>query len=607
MNAAVRPKYETITTMDRLEEWIKAAYAAGVLAFDTETDSLDVMSANLVGIALSTAPMNGCYIPLSHDDGEQLPLQDVLDALTPLLVDPFVTKVLQNAKFDLHIMHRYGVHIAPVEDTMLKSYAMYGGKHRHGMDELAVRYLNYQPISFKQVAGNGTFNQVPLAPATQYSAEDADITLRLAWLFHEQMGKDPDATRVYCGLDRPLIDVLAKMERRGVLVDRQTLSELTTAFRTEANRALDEAEQIAGPFNPASPQQVAKVLEKLGVRIDETTDSGQTATGASVLEDALAKDQGYLTPPARTLIKSILEFRKFNKLIGTYTEGLQRAINPTTGRVHPSFGMASTTTGRLACSEPNLQNIPIRTDEGKLIRSAFIPEEGNVLISADYSQIELRALAHATGDETLLWSFDKCLDIHQATAATVWRVPFEKVTKDQRRNAKTVNFGIIYGMSAWGLSRQLGISTDEADRMIDDYFRGFPGILAFMERAKDFARANGYVPTIYGRKVWVPDINSTNQGRRHYAERAAVNAPIQGTAADVIKAAMLSVDRALEESGLDAAMLLQVHDELVFEASEEHADAALVLIKKTMENAVDYLDVPLLVDAKVGRNWLEAH
>ena len=601
-----RAKYVTIDDMDTLDAWIKDAYTTGVLAIDTETSGLSFMEDELVGISLSTRPGNGAYIPLAHMEGKQLPLQDVLDALAPLLSCPVVMKVLFNGKFDFNFFSRYGLYVGPFEDAMLAANSMYGGKHRMNMDELSSRYLGHTTIKFAEVAGGGTFDQVAIEPATAYAAEDSEVTLRLMYLMQDHLANDPGGMAVYSQLEQPLVPIISRMEMAGVKVDGAYLDELTGQFKAAMDEALDKAVMAAGAdFNPGSPQQVGKVLERAGITINEQTASGQTATGVEVLEERL-KD-GDITGRGKDLVEAILDWRKHAKLIGTYTRGLKAHINEQTGRVHPSFGLASTTTGRLACSEPNIQNIPIRTEEGRLIRGAFIAEPGHTLISADYSQIELRVLAHACGDEALFLAFDRGLDIHQATASEVWNIPFDDVTKDQRRNAKAVNFGIIYGQSAWGLARGLGISKDEAEDIIAAYFDRFPGIRGFMDNAMQFATDHGYVHTMAGRKVWFPDIKTGTKGQRGHALRAAVNAPIQGTAADIIKQAMIDVDAMLTEEGFDTRMLLQVHDELVFEAPEHEVEKVMPMIVHTMETAVSYLDVPLLVEAKSAYNWLEAH
>lgn len=579
------------------------------MAFDTETTGLDAQQVDLVGICMSVREGTGCYIPTGHSTSEpQLPLQTVIDYLRPVLESPVILKVLHNAKYDMAIMHRYGIELTPIADTMLMSNSMFGGLHRHGMDECSARYLRYQPIKFTEVVPNGTtFADVSHDAATAYAAEDGDVTLRLHQVMRTKLAADPAGMSVYTNLELPLVPVIARMERTGIKADVPYLGELTKQFTHERDLRLDMAESLAGiEFNPASPLQVGEVLKRMGVALTETTESGQTATGVKVLEDVL--ETGELPDNgSEELIRVILDWRKFNKLIGTYTEALPTRVNPHTGRIHPSFGMASTTTGRLACSEPNLQNIPARTAEGKLLRNAFVAEPGHKLISADYSQIELRVLAHATGDPNLLGAFDNGIDIHTMTAALVNDVTIEAVTKDMRRDAKAVNFGIVYGISGYGLARQLKISVDDADRLIAGYFRRFGSIQSYMERAKEMARQNGYVMTMAGRKVWAPDINSGSRARRRYAERAVVNAPIQGTAADIIKEAMIKVDAMLAANEMQTRLLLQVHDELVFEAPDREVAVVLPMINECMESVADYIDVPLVVDAKSGATWGDAH
>lgn len=607
-----RLKYETIVDLKRLNFVIDEAWLSGLVCVDSETSGLDSQQCDLVGVCLSVRPGTGVYVPLGHSTGEpQISLQAAIAHLKPLLEHPMITKVLLNAKFDMAVFHRYGIDLSPVEDVMLMSNSMFGGSGRHGMDYLSERWLRYAPIKFAEVVGSGanqlTFDAVPIDRACQYASEDADITLRLFDVMSGKLRNDPDGRHVYETLERPLINVIARMERFGIVANHSYLSELTAQFTASAERCLDEAYGLAGvEFNLASPRQVGEVLRRMGVGLTETTETGQIATGVEVLQDVL--ENGQLPENgAAELIAAILEYRKFTKLIGTYTDALPKRINPNTGRIHPSYGMASTTTGRLACSEPNLQNIPVRTAEGKLLRKAFIAPPKHKLISADYSQIELRVLAHATGDEALFRAFETGLDIHQMTASEVWGIPFEEVSKDKRRDAKAVNFGIIYGQSAYGLSRGLKISVDEAERIIRDYFARFKSIESYMERARAAARKTGYVTTIAGRKVWAPDINSGSRARRRYAERAVVNAPIQGTAADVIKEAMIKVDAWLQQEELRTRLLLQVHDELVFEAPDDEVDYVLTGAKQIMESVAEYIDVPLVVDANAGDNWQEAH
>jgi DNA polymerase-1 len=607
--SATRLEYVTIRDMDTLKDVIKRAYRAGGFCVDTETTGLNVMQDTLVGIALAVEPYQGYYIPLAHAEGEQLSMDEVLAELKPALEDPCLLKILHNAKFDKQILMRYGITLTGIEDSMLISYAMHGGKHRHNMDDLAWLHLKHRTTKFKEVAGDGTFDLVPIEAATHYAAEDADVTLRLYHVLVDMLAKDPEAMHVYANIDLPLVDVIADMEQAGVAVDTHRLGELTALYQKEVDAALDEIEAILGhEMNPASPRQVAAALEELRVYINELTASGQTATGKDVLEDLLKDDT--VNAEGKTLIKAILRWRKFSKLISTYTDALPKCVDPDTGRIHPSFGMAHTNTGRLACSEPNLQNQPSPNKDpvtGTQIRSAFIPEPGNVLIAADYSQIELRVLAQACGDPALLQAFTDGVDIHKVTAAKVLNKPVDQVTSVDRRNAKAVNFGIVYGTTEYGLADTLGITPEAAKLVIEEYFRAFPGIRDYMDNAIAYARQNGYVTTMAGRTIWLQDINSGQKWKRQHAERQAVNAPIQGTAADVIREAMRKVDYGLLEQGFKTRLLLQVHDELVLEAPADEVEAVLPFVKKLMETAVDYMDVKLEVDAASGNSWAEAH
>lgn len=598
--------YVCIQDMDTLKSVLRRAWKRGVLSYDCETTGLNVHKDTIVGISLAVDPYQGYYVPLTHQTTEpQLDLVEVLEVMKPVLESPVLMKVLHNAKFDGQMLLRYGIKLNGFDDTMAMSYSMFGGKHRHNMDDLASIYLNHKTTKFSEVAGNGTFDMVPLDAATWYAAEDADVTLRLYEHFQSLLEKDDAGRDVYATVDLPLVTTLVQMEQRGIKVDEARLAELDEEFKTRRDEVLDDLEGILGhEFNPASPRQVAAVLQAAGASITEVTASGQTATGADVLEDLLEKTQN---TRVKSLVKGILEWRKFSKLVGTYTEGLAKAINPDTGRIHASFSQTSTATGRLACSDPNLQNIPIRTKEGREIRTAFVAEEGNVLIAADYSQIELRILAHVCGDPAMLKAFEDGIDIHKATAAKVLGKPVSDVTSDERRAAKTVNFGIIYGQTKYGLAAELKISPDAAQEIIEEYFRTFPGIKDYTKTAVEFGHAHGHVHTLIGRKVWLPDINASIKWRRQHAERAALNAPIQGSAADVIREAMLKVEDMLAAEKLQTELLLQVHDELVFEAPADEAEEARDLIVKTMETAGSYLSVPLLVDAKIGNNWSEAH
>ena len=613
-----RSKYETVTKLAALEAWIERAREAGVFAIDTETDSLDAVAAKLVGISLATAPNEACYIPLAHIDPEgagdmfeaaapeQIALADAIAALKPLLEDDTVLKIGQNIKYDLTVLARVGIDVAPIDDTMLLSFVLNAGTHNHGMDTLSARYFDHTPIAYKEVCGTGKsqirFDRVPLDKATEYAAEDADITLRLWQLFKRQLPEARVAT-VYETLERPLVPVIAEMEQQGIKVDRQVLSELSSDFAQRMAGYEAEAYSQAGEeFNMGSPKQLGEILfDKMSIEGGKKTKTGAWQTGAEILEDLAA--QGHDLP------QTILKWRSLSKLRSTYTEALQAAINPDTGRVHTSFAMAAAQTGRLSSSDPNLQNIPIRTEEGRKIRHAFIAEPGHVLISADYSQVELRLLAHIANIEPLRDAFTQGLDIHAMTASEMFGHPIEGMDPMMRRRAKAINFGIIYGISAFGLARQLAIPRGEASDYIKAYFDKFPGIKKYMTDTKAFATEHGYVETAFGRRLNI-DLKNAKGPSRGFAERQAINAPIQGSAADVIKRAMIKMPAALSGAGLKARMLLQVHDELIFEAPEAEADATVALVKQTMETAAAparNISVPLVVEAQAASNWGEAH
>ena len=610
--------YACVRDLGTLEMWIEKARAAGVVAFDTETDALSSASANLCGVSLAVAPGEACYIPLGHEeldglaleapaDLTQIPMPVALELLKPLLEDPAVLKVAQNAKYDLAVLSRYGIRVAPVDDTMLISYVLEAGLHGHGMDELSRLHLGHEPIPFKQVAGTGksqkSFKHVELKSATCYAAEDADVTFRLHQVLKPRLAAEGLAT-VYETLERPLAGVLADMEVAGIAVDPERLRLLSNDFSMRMAEYEAKAHALAGrPFNLGSPKQIGEILyQEMGLASGRTTATGASSTDASVLEELAA--QGHELP------RVLLDWRQLSKLKGTYTDALVAAISPETRRVHTSFALAATTTGRLSSSDPNLQNIPIRTEEGRKIRQAFVAEPGKVLISADYSQIELRILAHMGDIPQLKRAFQEGLDIHAMTASEMFGVPIEGMPGETRRRAKAINFGIVYGISAFGLSNQLSIPQDEAAAYIRTYFERFPGIRDYMDREKARVRAQGFVTTLFGRKVNIPDVKAKSVGQRAFADRAAINAPIQGTAADVIRRAMIRMPGALAAEGLQAKMLLQVHDELVFEAPEAEAEAAIAVIKRVMETAAEpavAFSVPLEVEARAAGNWDDAH
>jgi DNA polymerase I len=607
--------YVTIRSAEDLAPWIGAIREVGYVAVDTETTSLDEMRAELVGISLALEPGLACYIPVGHVTGEgdlfgggaraegQMTIAEALEALRPVLEDDAVLKIGHNMKYDWKILARYGVRVTPFDDTMLMSYALNGGLHNHGMDVLAERYLAHICVPIKDLLGSGkqaiTFERVPIEAATKYAAEDADVTIRLWRLFKPQLPR-ARVTTVYETLERPLVRVLADMEMTGVQVDRQVLSRMSGAFAQKMAALEDEIYGLAGgKFNIGSPAQVGEILfGQMGLPGGTRTKNGQWSTPADVLED-LATEHDF---PAR-----VLDYRQLSKLKSTYTDALQEHVHPQTGRVHTCYSIAGANTGRLASTDPNLQNIPIRTEEGRRIREAFVAPPGRVLVSLDYSQIELRILAHIAGIEALKQAFRDGLDIHAMTASQMFNVPLDQMTSEVRRRAKAINFGVIYGISGWGLARNLRIPRDEAQAFIDTYFERFPGIRAYMDETIGFAKRHGHVETLFGRKIHTPEINAKGP-TAGFARRAAINAPIQGTAADVIRRAMVRVPAAIE--GLPARMLLQVHDELLFEVDEDAADALIPRVRDVMEGAAEpavKLTVPLTVDAGRGANWAEAH
>ena len=608
--------YSCVQELGTLQNWISKINERGWVAVDTETTGLDDMVAELVGICLCVEVGEACYIPLNHKSGDddlfggnklapnQLPLQKVLELLKPIFEDPAIIKIGQNIKYDMKILSRYNIDIFPIDDTMLLSYALNGGAHNHGMDSLSSRYLDHSPISIKSLLGSGksaiTFDQLSIAEAVDYAAEDADITLRLWKLFKPLLHKSR-VTKVYEILERPLVSVLAEMEQNGIKVDRDTLSRMSNSFAQKMAGLEDEIFKAAGrSFNVGSPKQLGEILfDEMEIPGGKKGKTGAYATGADVLEDLIV--EGYDFP------SKVLDWRQLSKLKSTYTDALQDHINVDTGRVHTSYSMAGTSTGRLSSTDPNLQNIPIRTEDGRRIREAFICDEGSVLLSLDYSQIELRILAQIADIDSLKEAFYQGQDIHALTASQMFDVPLDKMDPMIRRQAKAINFGIIYGISGYGLARNLRIPRKEAQAFIEKYFERFPGIKDYMESTVSFAKENGYVQTLFGRRIHTPEIN-TRGPQAGFSKRAAINAPIQGTAADIIRRAMIKMPGMIKQ--LPAKMLLQVHDELLFEVRKEAVDETISIVKDVMETAslpALEMSIPLTVDAGQGRNWAEAH
>lgn len=614
-----RSKYEIIQTQEDLDRWITRICDVGTVAIDTETTSLDVMQAELVGISLAVAPNEACYIPVGHTtNGDndlfsevkivegQLDRQLVLDALGPLLKDQSILKIGQNIKYDLSILACHGISsVSPIDDTMLMSYVLSSGLSQHNMDALSADILGHTTLSIKDLIGSGkkqiTFDKVDIVDAAPYAAEDADITLRLAQILKPRL-VEQQLSRVYETLERPLVPVLATMEREGIKVDPAQLSKLSSLFAAKMLVLEEEIYASAGEqFNIGSPKQLGEILfDKMGIYGGKKSKTGAYTTGADILEQ--------LSIQGHNIARQVLDWRQMSKLKSTYTDALQKQINEKTGRVHTSFSLAATTTGRLSSSEPNVQNIPIRTEEGRKIREAFIVDKGNTLLSLDYSQIELRILAHIANIPALTQAFKDGIDIHAMTAAEVFNIPLKGMDPMIRRQAKAINFGVIYGISAFGLSNQLGISQGEAKKFIDAYFAKFPGIQDYMRETKNFAKEFGYVETLFGRRIHTPQIHLKGP-QAAFAARAAINAPIQGTAADIIRRAMIRIPSALAKEGLETRMLLQVHDELLFEAPVEEAEKVTIILKDIMQHAslpVLQLSVPLVVEAGQGNSWAKA-
>ena len=600
-----RSRYETLLTEADLNRWVEKLNQAKLFALDTETDNLDYMAANLVGISFALENGEAAYLPLQLDyldAPKTLEKTTALALLKPVLENPAIQKVGQNFKYDLTIFARNGIDVQGVAfDTMLESYVL-NSTGRHNMDDLAKRYLGHQTISFEEIAGKGknqlTFNQIPLEQAAEYAAEDADVTMKLQQVLWEKLSKEPTLEKLFKEMELPLLGVLSRMERRGVLIDSDALFLQSNEIANRLSELEEQAYVLAGqPFNLASTKQLQEILfDKLGLPVIQKTPKGAPSTNEEVLEELAFSHE---------LPKVLVEHRGLSKLKSTYTDKLPQMVNPQTGRVHTSYHQAVTATGRLSSSDPNLQNIPIRNEEGRRIRQAFIAREGFTVVAADYSQIELRIMAHLSQDQGLINAFTQGKDIHRSTAAEIFGVALDEVTSEQRRNAKAINFGLIYGMSAFGLSRQLGIGRADAQSYMDLYFKRYPGVQTFMHDIREKAKAQGYVETLFGRRLYLPDINSSNGMRRKAAERVAINAPMQGTAADIIKRAMIQLDQKLQNDP-DIAMIMQVHDELVFEVRSEKVAFYSELIKTQMESAAD-LVVPLIVEVGQGTNWDEAH
>ncbi|MFO8025602.1 DNA polymerase I [Thiohalophilus sp.] len=607
-NADDKPVYATILDQSAFEGWLKRLKSAELFAFDLETTSLNYMQAEIVGCSFAIEPGEAAYLPVAHNYSgapQQLDRDKVLEQLKPLLEEPKYPKLGQHIKYDMNVLARYDIHLEGVAfDSMLESYVLESTASRHDMDTLALKYLGHKTIHYEDVAGKGakqvTFDQVAIEPASEYAAEDADVTLRLHQTLWPKLEAIPSLANVFKAIEMPLMPVLSRMERRGVKLDVAMLNKQSKQLAKQLNELEQAAHESAGEtFNLGSPKQLQAILfEKQGLPVVSKTAKGQPSTAESVLQELAV--QGYELP------QRVLQWRGLSKLKSTYTDKLPEMIHPASGRVHTSYQQAVAATGRLSSTEPNLQNIPVRSEEGRRIRQAFVPEKGYRMLAADYSQIELRIMAHLSGDKGLLDAFKNGEDIHRATAAEVFGVEPDKVSSEQRRSAKAINFGLIYGMSAFGLGRQLGIDRGQAQEYVNLYFARYPGVKQYMDDIREKAREQGYVETVYGRRLYLPEINTSNHTRRQYAERTAINAPMQGTAADIIKRAMITLDAVIEKDQLPIWMIMQVHDELVFEVREDAVDEATQIIRDNMVRGAE-LSVPLEVDIGVGDNWDEAH
>jgi DNA polymerase-1 len=605
--AKIDSTYQTILSKQHFNDWLEQLHKAELFAFDTETTSLDYSKAQIVGVSFAVVPGEAAYVPLAHDYPgvpDQLNRLEVLEKLRPLLENPHKPKLGQNLKYDMHVLANHGIALDGIaHDTMLESYVLNSTATKHNMDDLAKEYLGVETIHYEDVAGKGAkqigFQEVPIEQAAPYAAEDADITLQLHQVLYEKLMQQPKLLKLYMEMEVPLISVLARIENNGVLIDTDMLAQQSLELSSQISSLELLAHDLAGQaFNLGSPKQIQEILyDRQKLPVLKKTPKGQPSTEESVLQELA------LTYP---LPKLILEHRSLSKLKSTYIDKLPQQVDGQTGRIHTSYHQAIAATGRLSSSDPNLQNIPIRSTEGRKIRQAFIAPEGRKIVAADYSQIELRIMAHLSADEGLLKAFTDGEDVHRATAAEVFGVAPERVTTDLRRSAKAINFGLIYGMSSFGLGQQLGLSRNQAQSYIDLYFARYPGVKNYMDQIREQAREQGYVETLFGRRLYLPEINSRNAARRQYAERTAINAPMQGTAADIIKRAMIAVDRWLHLENPDAKMIMQVHDELVFEIAQDHVDVCAAKIRSIMCAAVE-LEVPLIVDIGIGNNWDEAH